>query len=109
MPGNEKEKQSGRISLYLEEKSRKAQVQGRSALFRRVLQRIFCIYLIDMIHEDALVESSILLLPEEMSYGIRQYCGDIMLIINRYAYRTYCNNGLESEFYELRKNLYEPL
>ena len=67
------------------------------------------VQIVDMIHEDALGESSVLLLPEEMSYGIRQYCGDIMLIINRYAYRTYCNNGLESEFYELRKNLYEPL
>lgn len=64
----------------------------------------------DAIHADVGTDSSkTLFLPEEISYGIREYCGDIATFINRYSSGTFEVNKKAAEYSSLQTQLYTPL
>lgn len=64
----------------------------------------------DAIHTDAGTDfSKSLFLPEEISYGIREYCGDISTFINRYSSGTFEVNGKAEQYNVLQTELYAPL
>lgn len=64
----------------------------------------------DAIHADVGTDSSkTLFLPEEISYGIREYCGDIATFINRYSSGTFEVNKKAAEYRSLQTQLYTPL
>ena len=50
-----------------------------------------------------------LLLPVEISYGIREYTGEISLILNRYSQGTFVGNGQAEEWNRLNERLIQPL
>lgn len=51
----------------------------------------------------------VLLLPMEISYGIREYTGEISLIVNRYAEGTFTRNGRGDDWEKLNQQLIQPL
>ncbi len=59
--------------------------------------------------EDDNNQKKLLLVPVDISYGIRQYCGDIQLLINRYAEGTFESNGKKQEYQRLLDQLYLPI
>ena len=50
-----------------------------------------------------------LLLPMEISYGIREYTGEISMIVNRYSQWTFVRNGKTEEWNRLNERLIQPL
>lgn len=50
-----------------------------------------------------------LLLPVEISYGIREYTGEISLILNRYSQGTFVGNGQAEEWNRLNERLIQLL
>lgn len=48
-------------------------------------------------------------MPEDMSYGIREYCGDICLIVNRYSDGVFKENNMAERYSELQMEIYNPL
>lgn len=67
------------------------------------------IQIVDSIHVDSKKDSKVLLLPEDMSYGIREYCGDICLIVNRYSDGVFKENNMAERYSELQMEIYNPL
>ena len=67
------------------------------------------IQIVDSIHADSKKDSKVLLLPEDMSYGIREYCGDICLIVNRYSDGVFKENNMAERYSELQMEIYNPL
>ncbi len=66
--------------------------------------------IVDAIHKNSnSSKKNMLLLPEEISYGVREYCGDIPILINRYSSGTFYNNGKEKEYNRLMDNLCVPI
>lgn len=63
----------------------------------------------DSINMDANNKEVRLLLPVELSYGIREYCGNIELLLNRYTDSTFEEAGKTSELKELYNDLVNPL
>ena len=63
----------------------------------------------DIINSDADNQEVRLLLPVEWSYGIREYCGNIELLLNRYTDGSFKAAGKEAELNELYTNLVNPL
>lgn len=45
----------------------------------------------------------ILLLPEDLSYSVREYTGEISLLINRYTSSLYLNDGKENDYDRLNE------
>lgn len=50
-----------------------------------------------------------MLLPLDWSYGVREYCGNIELLINRYTDGTFQSSGKGDELEELYDELVNPL
>lgn len=48
-------------------------------------------------------------MPEELSYGVRELCGDIKVPVNRYSKSTFISNGEEQKYNALENNLIIPL
>lgn len=65
--------------------------------------------IVDVIHADANGNENTLLLPEELSYGVRELCGDIKVPVNRYSKSTFISNGEEQKYNILENNLIIPL
>lgn len=64
----------------------------------------------DAIHTDSGTSSSkSLFLPYEISYGIREYCGDISTFINSYSSGIFEMNGAAEQYNILLTELYTPL
>ena len=51
----------------------------------------------------------VLLLPVEISYSVREYTGEISLLMNRYAEGTFGNAGREADWDRLNEKLIQPL
>ena len=64
--------------------------------------------IVDSVLKDS-SKKPILLVPEEMSYYIRMYSGDVMIPVNRYTEYNYSINGMEKEYNDLVKKLITPL
>lgn len=54
-------------------------------------------------------EEVLLLVPMDWSYGVREYCGNIQLINNRYVDSTFVAAGLEDDLQKLYDELINPL
>ena len=67
------------------------------------------IQIADAIHKDSKEHTKILLMPKDMAYGIREYCGDICTIVNRYSYESFRDSGLKEEYDVLQKEIYNAL
>lgn len=63
----------------------------------------------DKINSDADNQEVRLLLPVEWSYGIREYCGNIELLLNRYTSNGFSEAGKTSELEEFYTDLVNPL
>lgn len=68
----------------------------------------------DMVLEDAKSyenpdDELVLLLPVEISYSVREYTGEISLLMNRYAEGTFGNAGREADWDRLNEKLIQPL
>ena len=67
------------------------------------------VQIVDSVNTDAQNQSVRLLLPLDWSYGVREYCGNIELLINRYTDETFQSSGKDNELEELYKELVNPL
>ena len=63
----------------------------------------------DSVNADIQNQSARLLLPLDWSYGVREYCGNIELLINRYTDGTFQSSGKGDELEELYDELVNPL
>lgn len=54
-------------------------------------------------------EETVLLMPMEISFGVREYTGKISLIVNRYAEGTFAANGEKEKWERLDNRLIQPL
>lgn len=67
------------------------------------------VQIVDSIHADSTKKNKVLLLPEDMSYGVREYCGDICPIVNRYSGSSFNASGMENRYNLFMTNIYNPL
>ena len=61
------------------------------------------------VNADCNGRDAVLILPKEMSFGIREYCGNIMIPINRYMVKSYRTNGMTDQYQELKEEIITPL
>ena len=48
-------------------------------------------------------------MPEKLSYGVRELCGDIKVPVNRYSKTTFISNAEEQKYNTLENTLIIPL